>query len=144
MKILVLSMHDDRSLLNQLLRAGAAGYVVKRAVHTELLTAIRAVGRGDMFLDPSLVKEVVPDIVRGSPRADSDGAEGSLTEREQEVLRLVALGYSNREIADKLYLGVRTVETHRARLMEKTGVRDRAGLVRHALKLGLLDDETSA
>jgi two-component system response regulator NreC len=136
-KVLILSMHDDRGYLRQVLRAGASGYVLKKAADTELLAAIRAAARGEVFLDPSLAKALVDEVVE--PRVT--GAEPhALSDREQEVLRLLTHGHTNQQVADRLCISVKSVETYKARLMEKLGLKGRAELVRYALQHGLLKD----
>lgn len=136
-KVLALTMHDDPEYLRQMLRAGASGYVVKKAADVELTTAIRAVHRGEVFIHPSVARGVVEDFLDGqmATRAASD----DLTDREREVLALIAQGYTNREAADRLSISVKTIETHRAHVMEKLGIRSRAGLTRYAMQKGLLD-----
>lgn len=142
-KVLVLTMHDDQEYLREMLRAGATGYVLKRAADSELVVAIRAVQRGEVFLYPSLTRVLLGDLVRrgGANRGSQEDPYELLTERERDVLRLVALGYTNRQIADQLFLSVKTIETYRARVMEKLNLTGRAALVRYALRRGLLDDE---
>lgn len=139
-RILILTMHDDQAYLRQALRMGASGYVLKRAADVELIAAIHAVMRGDVYVHPSmtrsLLEEMIPEREDGTAEED---AWRSLSEREQEVLRLVALGHTNQEIAEQLTLSVKTVETYRARGMEKLALRSRAALVRYALAHGLLD-----
>jgi len=137
-RVLVLTMHDVPAYLRSAVAAGASGYVVKSAADSELLSAIRAVHRGHTVLDPDLAVMVV----QGSPgRKAAGGQEGGpespLSPREREVLDLVAQGYTNQQIAERLGLSVRTVETHRSRLVEKLGLRSRADLVRYALDSGL-------
>jgi two-component system, NarL family, response regulator NreC len=138
-RILVLTMHDDITYLRQVLRAGGAGYVLKQAADKELLSAIRTVYNGGTFLHPahaqSLLTEPTPP-----PAPATDDAMSHLSEREQETLKLVALGYSNKEIAEKLFLSVKTVETYKARIMEKLELSTRAALVRFALQHKLLDE----
>lgn len=136
-KVLILSMHDDRGYLRQVLRAGASGYVLKKAADTELLAAIRAAARGDIFLDPALAKALVEEVVE--PRS-AVGETPALSDREREVLRLIAHGHTNQEVADRLCISVKSVETYKARLMEKLGLKGRAELVRYALQHGLLKD----
>jgi two-component system, NarL family, response regulator NreC len=136
-KVLILSMHDDQGYLRQALRAGASGYVLKKAADTELLAAIRAAARGEVFLDPSLAKGLVEDVVL--PKAQ-ERESPTLSEREREVLRLLARGHTNQQVADRLCIGVKSVETYKARLMDKLGLKGRAELVRYALKHGLLKD----
>jgi two-component system response regulator NreC len=142
-KVLVLTMHNDEEYLRQMMEAGATGYVVKRAADTELAVAIRAVHRGEVFVYPSLTKVLLGDLLRkpGEERAQQDSYD-LLSEREKEVLRLVALGHTNKQIASELYLSVKTIETYRGRMMRKLGLKSRAGLVRYALRKGLLDDGT--
>jgi len=136
-KVLILSMHDDQGYLRQALRAGASGYVLKKAADTELLAAIRAAARGEVFLDPSLAKGFVEDVVL--PKAQEPDIP-MLSDREREVLRLLARGHTNQQVADRLCIGVKSVETYKARLMEKLGLKGRAELVRYALTHGLLKD----
>lgn len=136
-KVLILSMHDDQGYLRQALRAGASGYVLKKAADTELLAAIRAAARGEVFLDPSLAKGFVEDVVL--PRVE-ELERPALSEREREVLQLLARGHTNQQVADRLCVGVKSVETYKARLMDKLGLKGRADLVRYALLHGLLRD----
>ncbi len=136
-KVLILSMHDDRGYLRQVLRAGASGYVLKKAADTELLAAIRAAARGEVFLDPALAKALVDEVVEPK-RAGSEIP--ALSDREREVLRLIAHGHTNQQVADRLCISVKSVETYKARLMEKLGLKGRAELVRYALQRGLLRD----
>lgn len=142
-KVLVLTMHDDEGYLRQVLRAGGSGYVLKKAADTELLSAIRAAYRGEVFLHPAHAKAVVEELIlKRSPREGPGRREyGGLSPREQEVLKLVALGYTNQQIADKLFVSVKTVEVHRAHIMEKLNLRSRVELVRYALQKGILKKE---
>ena len=138
-KVLVLSMYDDESYLRRALEAGASGYALKRAADTDLLSAIRAVARDEVYLHPALTRVLVSDLLGRDPTGQPARPESPhLTEREVEVLRLVALGHTNQEIADSLYLSVKTVESYKGRLMEKLGLRGRAALVRYAVEAGLL------
>jgi DNA-binding NarL/FixJ family response regulator len=137
--VLALTVHEDRSYLQQVLQAGASGYLLKRAAADELIHAIRAVARGGTYLDPSLTGRVIGSLVR---RAARPGApRGDLSDREQDVLRLIARGHTNREIAAQLDVSIKTVETHKARAMDKLGVDSRAGIVAHAIREGWLSDE---
>src|SRR3954469_4694250 len=137
-KVLALTVHEDRGYLRQLLEAGASGYVLKRAAAEELVRAIRTVAAGGVYLDPSLAGKVVGGFVR---KPQGKGAqEGDLSEREAEVVRLVAAGHSNKEIAGRLDLSIKTVETYKARSLEKLDLRSRADLVRYALRRGWLQD----
>ncbi len=138
--VLVLTMHEDVDYLRQALGAGAAGYVPKSAADVELLSALRAVVRGGVYIHPSHTKTLLEEMlsqgktVRGGPGDPLD----ALSDREREVLRLVALGHTNAQIAEQLCLSVKTVESYRARMMEKLGLRSRAALVRYALERGLV------
>ena len=139
-KVLVLSMYDDESYLRRALEVGASGYALKRAADTDLLSAIRAVARDEVYLHPALTRVLVTDLLKRDPFSPplSRPDAPHLSEREVEVLRLVALGHTNQEIADSLYLSVKTVESYKGRLMEKLGLRGRAALVRYAVEAGLL------
>jgi two-component system, NarL family, response regulator NreC len=151
--VLVLTMHDDPAYLRSVLAAGASGYVLKRSVDAELLTAIRAVHRGGTFVDPSLANILVQDVlgkdVLGKDVLGKKGAKtrrkrpvNILSDRELQVLRLVARGFSSQQIAKQILVGVKTVETYRARLAQKLGLRTRSDVVRFAVQMGLLTPET--
>jgi DNA-binding NarL/FixJ family response regulator len=135
-KVLALTVHEDRGYLRRLLEAGAAGYVLKRAAAEELVHAIRTVAAGGVYLDPAVAGKVVGAFVRQAEGAAATGCE--LSEREEEVVRQTAAGHSNKEIAARLELSVKTVETYKARSLEKLGLRSRADLVRYALQRGWL------
>jgi len=137
-RVLVLTMHDDEEYLRIALQSGAAGYVLKRAAETELLAAIRAVMRGDLYLHPGVTRQLLDEMDLLPTPALADPWE-TLSEREQQVLRLVALGHTSAEIADTLFLSVKTIETYRARGMEKLEFRTRAQLVRYVLSQGLME-----
>jgi DNA-binding NarL/FixJ family response regulator len=138
-RVLVLTMHDDPAYLRSVLAAGASGYLLKRAADTELLSAIRITHRRGTFLDPSLAGAVVEEAFGRRTRPGKGDRPGdTLSDREREVLRLVAEGHTNQQVADRLKLSIKTVETYRARLMEKLGLRSRADLVRYALSTGIL------
>ena len=138
-KILALTMHEERGYVARLLGSGAAGYALKRSATTELLRAIRAVHFGERYVDPalagSLLTESAGRLRRGASRVQHEG-DANLTPRESEVLGLLALGHSNKEIAATLSISVKTVETHRASGMAKLGVTSRAALVRYAMTVG--------
>lgn len=136
-KVLALTVHEDKGYLRQLLESGADGYVLKRAAAEELIHAIRTVAAGGVYLDPALAGEVVGGFVR-KPTVRGSLEGGELSDREAEVVRLIASGYSNKEIAAQLDLSVKTVETYKTRSMEKLGLRSRADLVRYALQCGWL------
>lgn len=133
-KILVLTMHDDVQYLRQALKKGAAGFVLKRAADNELLHAIHAVLRGGVYVHPSMNKTLLEDYLPDVREDFSTNLWEKLSEREQEVLKLVALGYTSTEIGEQITLSPKTVETYRARGMEKLGLHNRAALVRYALK----------
>jgi two-component system, NarL family, response regulator NreC len=134
-KVLVLSMQDDPQYVRQAFASGASGYVLKEAADAEVVGAIRDVARGGHYVHPALGAKLVAADADERKRAEED----PLSEREREVLRLLALGHTNQEIAKMLYISVRTAETHRAHIMQKLGLQTRAELVRHALDEGLLD-----
>ncbi|MBV8610511.1 MAG: response regulator transcription factor, partial [Singulisphaera sp.] len=138
-KVLALTVHEDGGYLRQLFEAGAGGYVLKRAAAEELVQAIRAVASGGIYLDPKMAGQVVGGYV-GRPMARGVPLEAELTEREVEVVRLLARGHINREIAEQLDLSVKTVEVHKARALEKLGLRSRADLVQYALRRGWLQE----
>jgi DNA-binding NarL/FixJ family response regulator len=138
-KVLALTVHEDKGYLRQLLAAGAAGYVLKRAAAEELIHAIRVVAGGGIYLDPSMAGKVVGGFVRRSA-AGADAPNTTLSERETEVARMTAAGHSNKEVAARLELSIKTVETYRARAMEKLGLQSRANLVRYAVQQGWLQD----
>jgi DNA-binding NarL/FixJ family response regulator len=138
--VLALTMHEDDHYVFQLLRAGAAGYVLKRAAATDLVDAVRASARGEAFLYPSAAKGVVEDYLRRMSRGEAERRPyDGLTEREREVLALIAEGHTNAEIAGRLYISIKTVQTHRAHIFEKLGLHDRTELVRYAIRVGLID-----
>ncbi len=141
--ILVLTMHESEGYLREALKAGALGYIPKKAAETELISAIRAVHRGEVFLYSSLTRPLVQEVIYGSTagqKAEADGYK-QLSQREREVLRLIAQGYTNKQVADKFFLSIKTVESYKARVMEKLDLHSRVELVRYALEQGLLDDE---
>ncbi|MHB1361040.1 MAG: response regulator [Thermoleophilia bacterium] len=138
-KILVLTMHDNEEYLFQVLQAGAAGYVLKKAADSDLVNAIHVVNRGDCFLYPSAAKMVVEDYLEKLRHGqEPTSSYDTLTDREREILTHVAEGYTNREIAESLFISVKTVETHKANIMEKLNLHKRAELVKYAIKKGML------
>jgi len=137
--VVILTRHGDDAYLQELLRAGASGYVLKQSAATELLQAVRAVAAGGQYLDSTLTARVTAGFVgRNSKGPNQAGA--ALTERESEVLRLIASGYSNKEIAVQLDLSVKTVEVHKANSMRKLGLTGRIDIVRYAILQGWLHD----
>jgi two-component system response regulator NreC len=141
-RVLILTMHDDPAYLRSVLSAGASGYVLKRSVDAELLTAIRAVHRGGTFVDPSLANVLIQDVLpKKGAKARRTGPVNILSARELQVLRLVARGYSSQQIAKQILVGVKSVETYRSRLAQKLGLRTRSDVVRFAVQMGLLTPE---
>ena len=135
-KILLLSMQDDAAYVREAFAAGASGYVLKEAADVEVVAAVRDVANGGRYVHPALGARLVTAEAEAEARAEQD----PLSEREHEILRLLALGHTNQEIAGELYLSVRTVETHRAHIMQKLRISTRAELVRYALNQGMLDE----
>ena len=142
-RVLVLTMHDDPAYLRSALAAGASGYLLKRAVDAELIAAIRAVHRGGIFVDPRLANVLVQDVLakRGT-KAGPTRPVNILSQRELQVLKLVARGYTSAEIAKQIFVGVKTIETYRSRLAEKLGLRTRSDVIRFAVQMGLLTPES--
>ena len=139
MKVVALTAHEDESYLGQLCKAGAAGYVLKRSAGEQLIEAIGAVAKGGVFYEASLAsKALARQMSGGGPRRDRQTVD--LSEREEEVLRLLAWGYSNKEIAGELSLSVKTVETYKVRVAEKLGLRSRTEMVQYALRQGWLNE----
>lgn len=135
--ILILSVHEDATYLRRVLEAGARGYVLKHAAAESLISAIRQVASGEVYLDPALSPLLVTTVV-GGPAGQLDGGT-AMSERETIVLRLIAQGYSNKEIAAQLDLSVKTIETYKARAMEKLGIGSRVEIVRYAASKGWLN-----
>jgi DNA-binding NarL/FixJ family response regulator len=138
-RILVLTVHEDRATLRQLLDLGVAGYLIKRSAADELLRAIHAVAAGGTYLDPAIAGKVIGSSGQGSARAGG-GPTVELSERETDVLRLIANGHSNKDISARLSISVKTIETYKARAMEKLGFKNRVDVVRHAASKGWLPD----
>ena len=136
-KVLVLSMQDDPRYVREAFAAGASGYVLKEAVDSEVVEAVRTVARGDSYVHPALGARMATADAEAARAAEED----PLSDREREVLRLLALGHTNQEIAKMLYISVRTAETHRAHIMQKLRLGTRAELVRYALAHDLLSDD---
>jgi two-component system response regulator NreC len=144
-RVLFLTMHEAEEYFFRALRAGAAGYVIKRTAAADLLAAVRAVAHGDSFLSPSVAHSLVSDYrqrdVQSSKTTSEPDRYTSLSGREREVLQLVGEGYSNQEIADLLGVSVKTVQSHRAAVMQKLDLRDVTHLVRYTVRKGLVDPE---
>lgn len=137
-RVLALTVHEERLYLTQLLRAGASGYVLKRTAAEELLRAIRMVARGDTYIDPALAGTLIEGYL--DSQLSNQPTSETLSEREREVLIHIAKGFSNREIAAELALSVKTVETYKARMAEKLGLRTRVEIVKFAAQQGWLAD----
>ncbi|OLS40478.1 response regulator transcription factor [Bacillus sp. MRMR6] len=135
--ILILTMHDDEEYLFRAVQAGASGCILKSAPHDELMSAIESVAKGDAYLHPAATKRLMEEYLI-SMKQDSSDIYNLLSEREKEVLTLIAKGYANKEIAEKLIISVKTVETHKGNLMEKLQMKTRPELVQYAVKKGLL------
>lgn len=137
--VLALTMHEDDQYFFEMLRAGASGYVPKRAAPDELLLAIRAVSRGGAYIYPSLAVRLLQDYVQRVESGDQPLIHDDLTPREREVCTLIAEGYSNAEIADRLVISVKTVDRHRENIMHKLNLHSRVDLVKYAIRKGLID-----
>ena len=142
-RVLMLSMHDNEEYVFRALQAGACGYVLKQSTSTELVLALRAVAAGSPFLSPDISQILIGDYLRrAETREDTEEALDILTPRERQVLQLITKGFNNRQIAEKLQISIKTVETHRGNMMRKLDVHDRAGLVKFAIDSGLVTLQT--
>jgi two-component system, NarL family, response regulator NreC len=137
-RVLILTVHEEQALLREALRAGASGYILKQAAEGELLSAIHVLMRGDMYVDPAMMRDLLHDTVESAPPPPA-GAGGSLTPRETEILKYIVRGYTNRQIGAELSISVRTVEGHRANLSSKLGIQSRVEFVRYAREHGLVE-----
>jgi len=142
-KIIILTMHTNEEYVLQTLKAGASGYLVKKAAPAELISAINAINKGNSFLSPSISRTVIDEYLRRSKEI-SEGEEGfeQLTVREREVLQLIAEGRKTREIAERLYISIKTVETHKAHIMDKLDIHSTAELTRYAIRKGIISSDT--
>ena len=138
MQVLILTMHEEESYVFQLLRLGAAGYVLKRAAVTDLVEAVRAAARGEAFLYPAVARSVVQDYLDRMRTGEGTGRYDGLTDREREILVLIAEGMTNSQVAGRLFISVKTVQPHRAPIREKLALHDRSLLVRYAVRKGLI------
>jgi len=134
-KVLVLTQYDNREYILSIIKVGAAGYVPKKALGSELVSAIRAVCRGDSFLYPSAAKALIEDYRQQAKKGDP---YDSLTGREREILKLIAEGHTSREIADALFISLKTVHGHRTKIMEKLDLHNRTELIKYAMRKGLV------
>ncbi|MCJ7531919.1 MAG: response regulator transcription factor [Anaerolineales bacterium] len=135
--ILILTVHEDEALLREAIKAGASGYIIKHAAEAELISAIQAVKRGDIYVHPKMIRSLLFDRPPANPKIDE--ATDPLTQRELDVLRLIVQGYTNKQVAEELSISVRTVEGHRSNLTEKLGLKSRVELVRYAREHHLID-----
>lgn len=135
-KVLILTVHEDEALLREAIKVGAAGYIIKHAAEDELISAIRAVNRGEIYVHPKMIRS----LIQTEKIMEDHGKEflNTLTIREVEVLKLIVQGYTNRQIADELIISIRTVEGHRGNLTEKLGIKSRVELLRYAREQGLV------
>lgn len=136
-RILVLTMHDDDSYLKDVLKAGGNGYIIKKAADTDLLSAIRAVARGESYIDPLMTKHLIFDMF--GPGNLEKNESNQLSQRETEVLKYMALGYTNKQISETLYVSIKTVETYKVRIKKKLDISRRSELIRYAINMGLID-----
>lgn len=141
-KVLVLTVHENEEYLTQAFQAGASGYVLKKAADTDLVNAIKVVAAGDYVLHPSITRVMMDHYLEKlSTHPETDSRHNSLTDREREILKMVAEGYTNREIGENLFISVKTVDTHKAHIMDKLDMHKRAELVRYAIHKGMLQLE---
>ncbi|WP_037288441.1 response regulator [Saccharibacillus sacchari] len=138
-KILILTMHDDEEYLFHILKSGASGYVLKNAPDEELLLAIRTVHAGGTYIHPKMATSLVREFIKHDKSGNSEDPFELLSKRELEILPLIAKGYGNKEVAEKLFISVKTVEAHKAKIMEKLQLKSRPELVEYALRKKLLD-----
>ena len=137
-KVLVLTMHDNEEYIRQILTTGAMGYILKDAAARELLNAIRAVHRGEAVLSPAVTRLVIEDYLRWGDQKPDQPSNG-LSEREREVLQLIAEGYTNKQIAEILCISIKTVQAHRTNLMQKLNLHDRGELIKYAIQKKIID-----
>lgn len=137
LQVMILTLHDDEALLRTALKAGASGYILKHAAESELISAIHIIVRGDPYIDPSLVHKFLPEVQ--AKTSQSSSLIEPLTPREKDVLRLIVQGCTNRQVGEELNISVRTVEGHRANILEKLGLHSRVELVRYARENGLIE-----
>jgi len=138
-RVLVLTMYESDEYVAQMLEAGAMGYVLKKVAGSELVYAIRAVHQGEAFLYPSITKRLVEDYLRRVETGQDHASLENLTDREREILQLIAEGHSSKAIADLLSISLRTVQNHRAHLMQKLGIHDRGDLIKYAIQKGIIE-----
>jgi DNA-binding NarL/FixJ family response regulator len=137
MKILILTMYENEEWIFQILKAGASGYLIKDSAMTDLTSALRAVYQGDSYLSPSISKMVIEEYIRKAESGEKKGVEDLLSGREREILQLIAEGNSVPQISSLLCISKKTVEAHKAHIMEKLNIRDKVGLIKYAIRTGL-------
>ncbi len=137
-KILILTMHENEEYIRQVLAAGAMGYILKDAAARELLGAIRSIHKGEVVLSPAITRLIVTDYLRWGNLATQDSSDG-LTDRERQILQMIAEGYTNKQIADILSISVKTVQAHRLNLMKKLDLHDRGELIKYAIQKKIID-----
>jgi DNA-binding NarL/FixJ family response regulator len=143
MKVLILTIHEDEAYVYKIIRAGASGYIVKNAEKKEIIAAVRAVAVGEAFFSPGISKLMIEKFIQRARQEDDPRSipDESLTKREREILQCIAEGLTSKEISEKFFLSVNTVNTHRANLMQKLNLHDTASLVRYAIQSGLVKVE---
>jgi DNA-binding NarL/FixJ family response regulator len=137
-KVLVLTQYEDREYISRFLKAGVSGYLLKKAVGSDLTTALKAIGRGELYLYSSIATEVVAGYLNGDRQSDRETPYEKLSDREKQVLKLVAEGYTHKEMADILSISVKTVIAHQTNIGEKLGVHTRTGLIKFAIQKGII------
>ncbi len=140
-KVLVLTQYEDSEYIYRFLKAGATGYVLKKAVGSDLVSAIRAVAQGKNFLDPAITEKVIEGFLGQTEHSENETSYEKLSDREKEVLKLIAEGYTLQRVADILCLSIKTVMTHRTNLMEKLDIHNRTELVKYAIRKGLVSTD---
>jgi len=137
-KVLVLTQYEDREYISRFLKAGVSGYLLKKAVGSDLITALNAIGRGELYLYSSIASEVVAGYLQGEKKIDIENPYEKLSDREKQVLKLVAEGCTHKEAADMLCISVKTVIAHQTNISEKLGIHTRAGLIKFAIQKGII------
>ncbi len=137
MKVLVLTMYENEEWIFQILKAGASGYLIKDSAMTDLTSAIRAIHQGDSYLSPSISKKVIDEYIRKAEMGEENSVDDLLSNREREILQLIAEGHSGPKIASFLCISKKTVEAHKTHIMEKLNIRDKVGLIKYAIRTGL-------
>ncbi len=137
-KVLVLTQYEDREYISRFLKAGVSGYLLKKAVGSDLITALSVISRGELYLYSSIASEVVAGYLHGGKQLEEESPYDKLTDREKQVLKLVAEGYTHKEVADMLAISVKTVIAHQTNISEKLGLHTRAGLIKFAIQKGII------